>query len=420
MRVFFTLIIFVVTLVGCQNENVSSLSCTGACLEMNGQPIVTKSYEWNSDHGQIYFNKQGVKKSAFLLRRALLNGTGLLSLMGYISQEGAEWTAKYASLTFSQIGRSLTIGGINEHGLIVESLVKSDTSYPATDGESINELQWVQYQLDMYKDVGEVLKNLQGLNIVIDAVKLHYLVCDRTGMCAVVEFDEDGKVFVTQRNQSSFRSLVVTNHSMAESRAYADKYKNQTLPTDMSGANKTIGAASSLNRFWMADQIAPKVSSTSISEDEILEKVSSELFDRMWIEDFTRWNVVYDPVGLKLYMRSSRYREQYLSIDFDNLKEKYNCKDEPDQSIDLYHAGDLAEQYGKKHGTKHFEASKLFQSISYDTEFAVAYIGASVNIWAYLSDALGANWPSSALSSKVLNEILNYTTGKSGSFECGK
>jgi len=55
-----------------------------------------------------------------------------------------EWTAKYGSVTFSLLGRNLPDGGMNEAGLTV---------------------RWLQYQLDNYATVAEVLEHLQDINI---------------------------------------------------------------------------------------------------------------------------------------------------------------------------------------------------------------------------------------------------------------
>ncbi len=42
----------------------------------------------------------------------------------------ADWTSKYASLSFAQVANNLPSSGINEHGLVVEALVLKDGEYP--------------------------------------------------------------------------------------------------------------------------------------------------------------------------------------------------------------------------------------------------------------------------------------------------
>ena len=45
----------------------------------------------------------------------------------------ATWTAQYGSITFNQYGRELPTGGINEAGLVVESMALSEARYPEPD-----------------------------------------------------------------------------------------------------------------------------------------------------------------------------------------------------------------------------------------------------------------------------------------------
>jgi hypothetical protein len=47
------------------------------------------------------------------------------------------------------IGKEFPHGGMNEKGLVVELMWLSETGYPAADNRAgMNELQWIQYQLD--------------------------------------------------------------------------------------------------------------------------------------------------------------------------------------------------------------------------------------------------------------------------------
>jgi len=77
-----------------------------------------------------------------------------------------EWTAKYGSVTFSLLGRNLPDGGMNEAGLTVSEMGLGESVFPFSDSlpAMINHL-WLQYQLDNYATVAEVLEHLQDINI---------------------------------------------------------------------------------------------------------------------------------------------------------------------------------------------------------------------------------------------------------------
>lgn len=182
------------------------LSCTTFSLVKDGQYVVGKNYDWHLGKGLIIVNKRGVFKNAF---------------QG--SQESpdryATWTSKYGSLTFNQYGREMPSGGINEVGLVVELMLLSSTKYPTRDSrQAIKDLQWIQYQLDNFKKVEEVIASDAQLRILThEKPGLHFLVADKTGNCAVIEF-LDGKLNYHFKDTMTVRAL--TNHTYAELRGF--------------------------------------------------------------------------------------------------------------------------------------------------------------------------------------------------------
>ena len=75
-----------------------------------------RTYDWHIDHGLLIVNKKGVAKRAMLLNPA---------------EKAAEWVSKYGSVTFNQYGREMPNGGMNEVGLVVETLMLPSTQNPA-------------------------------------------------------------------------------------------------------------------------------------------------------------------------------------------------------------------------------------------------------------------------------------------------
>ena len=144
-------------------------------LDHDDQPLVGKNYDWGVEDGLVIINKRGVKKTAIALNEDF--------------GQPAKWTSKYGSITFNQYGREMPMGGMNETGLVVEMMMLRETQYPAHDSRpSISNLQWIQYQLDNFSTVKEVISSDSKVRIYSGNTGLHYMACDKMGNCASIEF----------------------------------------------------------------------------------------------------------------------------------------------------------------------------------------------------------------------------------------
>jgi choloylglycine hydrolase len=194
-------------------------ACTTFWTEYQGRSFVGKNYDWDQESALLLFNKVGQKKQ---------------SLSFNPGNKPTEWTSKYASLTFNQYGREMPNGGMNMAGLVVEIMWFNRTRYPRVDERpSINELQWVQYQLDNFSSTQEVIQHAGKLRVAPIYAKVHYLVCDKIGHCAAFEY-------LNHKLVISPHAKALTNSSYARSAAY---FKQVGLG-EMKGAS-----TSSLNRF---------------------------------------------------------------------------------------------------------------------------------------------------------------------------
>ncbi len=136
--------------------------------------LVGKSYDWVFEDGLVMVNKRHMQKKALLLDP---------------TSTGAVWTSKFGSITFNQYGREFPLGGINEAGLVVEIAWLEAAKFPKADKRpTLNELQWVQYQLDQYATVRDVAAHLEDIRIARAHAPVHYLVCDASRDCLTVEF----------------------------------------------------------------------------------------------------------------------------------------------------------------------------------------------------------------------------------------
>jgi penicillin V acylase-like amidase (Ntn superfamily) len=179
-------------------------ACTTFMLERGGERVVGKSYDWYMGQGLVIINKRGVAKHSVPVKpddHALL------------------WTSRHASVTFNQYGREFPTGGMNDAGLVVEVMWLDSSTYEKADGRpTLNELQWIQYQLDSFATVAEMTAAAAGSRVSPLYARVHYLACDGSGACAAFEHI-GGKQVVTPGART------LTNHTYAESVAWAAKQK---------------------------------------------------------------------------------------------------------------------------------------------------------------------------------------------------
>jgi len=117
----------------------SARPCT-AFLQ-DGALLAGKNLDWILDEGLLIVNKKGVSKRAMVLDP---------------TEKTAQWVSRYGSVTFNQYGREMPMGGMNEAGLVVESLWLDNTRNPQPD-ERPGLISWPQYQLDNCRTVAEVV-----------------------------------------------------------------------------------------------------------------------------------------------------------------------------------------------------------------------------------------------------------------------
>jgi penicillin V acylase-like amidase (Ntn superfamily) len=117
----------------------------------------------------------------------------------------AKWTSKYGSITFNS-SKEFPYSGMNEKGLIITDMALNYSGvYPFPNKEdlpAIEEAQsWIQYQLDNSASVEEVISSTKEINVVPRIIipdRLdHYLVCDKSGSTAIIEFLEGEMVVHT-------------------------------------------------------------------------------------------------------------------------------------------------------------------------------------------------------------------------------
>jgi len=257
-----------------------TLACTTFCLKNKSEVLFGKNYDWNIGDGLIFVNKRGVAKA------------------GTADKNAAKWVSKYGSVTFNQYGRENPSGGMNEMGLVIELMWLDDTQYPKPDNKpAVDVLEWIQYQLDTAASTAEVIKNSEDIRI--DArPTLHYLVSDKSGNAASIEF-LNGKL--APHTGDALPVATLTNDTYEKSLEFA---KN----TETSKAQGT----GSLQRFARAAEKTKEFDRKPKSEKEAVDYAFGILSDVA--QPHTQWSIVYDQKRGRIHFRTQQI-PQIKSID---------------------------------------------------------------------------------------------------------
>ncbi len=266
------------------------LGCTAFVMKGWGGALLARNFDWPVGEGYVFVNKKNVAKTAYPGE----------------SPQPLRWTSKYGSVTFNQFGREFPLGGMNEAGLIIEEL-NAPCEYSLPDRRSaLNEFQWVQYQLDTQASVQGVLDSDARLRIAKILAGLHYLVADRKGNVAVIEFVKGKTVAYSGRD---LPVRVLANNS------YAESLSNTKFHQGFGGKKEVSNGPESTERF---------VRAASLLKDLDLpgQRPSVDtafLILRSVAQEDTQWSVVYYPTrGLVFFKtRTSRRLKVIVLEDFD-------------------------------------------------------------------------------------------------------
>jgi penicillin V acylase-like amidase (Ntn superfamily) len=164
------------------------VSNTGFCCSaflMKGENfcIIGFNENWKTMPGMVVINKKGIVKKN-------LSWNYLISENKPNDPE-IEWTSKYGSVSFNLFGLDLPCYGINEKGLFIVELYL-DKTYSLQDSTKPNMFfaQWIQFQLDNYATVNEVIDGLKNTPVIDwwpTFPGSHFFVSDREGNTAAIE-----------------------------------------------------------------------------------------------------------------------------------------------------------------------------------------------------------------------------------------
>lgn len=265
-------------------------ACTTFFISDADTKIFGRNYDFQIGKGLLIVNKKNISKQSPTDK----------------NNNSIKWISTYGSVTFNQFGKEYPMGGMNEAGLVVELMWLDGTEYPEADSRpAVNTLLWIQYQLDNASTVQDIIDSDSIIRISRSSVPIHYLVADKNGNCAAIEFI-GGKMVYHLSNDMPYR--VLTNDFYSASVDYVSQYKEF-------GGNKELeNNPSSLNRFARTCKLVKeydpigKIPAVNYSFD-ILSKIS---------QGQTQWSIVYDLNNLKVLFRTKE-ADKIKSLSFQNL-----------------------------------------------------------------------------------------------------
>jgi penicillin V acylase-like amidase (Ntn superfamily) len=260
-----------------------ALACTTFCIRDGNRLVFGQNYDWYVADGVMLVNKRGVARTAYAP-----------------ADRSLKWTSRHGSVTFNQYGRDQPTGGMNEAGLVVALMWVDGTGYPAPDARPAvgGGTGWIQYQLDNARTVADVIASDSHVRIPRSGSPLHYLVADRSGQVATIEF-RDGKMVVHTGGTLVVPALA--NDFYAESVAEYKRLEGTgQLAPDRIGVQSRFARAAS-----RAVSYRPGADPVQYVFDTLHEVAQGKLADSPAPPaHVTQWSIAYDIDSLRIHFRT--------------------------------------------------------------------------------------------------------------------
>ncbi len=331
-------------------------ACTGFFIKRPDVRVMAVNYDWEVPGGRLIVNQRGVQKTAFVAQGV----------------EPLSWVSSFGSLTLNQYGREFPIGGINQMGLAMQVLWLDSTVYPSdAPGPAIGALQWVQYCLDSFSSVQQVVDSAGELAISSRA-KLHFLACGKSGSCAVVEFLDGTPVI---RAAEKLPLPVLANST------YNDSINALDASLGYGGKVAPAEGDSSLSRFV---RTATQLNHSDVRQTPLAIDRAFHILADVAIAGQNQWRVVYDLRGRSVHFTTSGNSER-RTISLRNVE--LNCAVDAVQSIDLSADGSGDVKTSLSPLTTEENHNLVRTSVS-QTKFLEGTTDEQMQLWSHYPDGL--------------------------------
>ena len=185
-----------------------------------------------------------------------------------------------------------------------------ETQYPPEDHRgALNELQWIQYQLDNFSTVDEVIASNKTVRISNrNAAPLHYLVADAKGDVATIEYI-DGKMVSHKGKDVPYPVLTNTPYSTALEAVKAKGIEGSYNDN-------------SVDRFATACKMVQQFQQAKTKEDPV--DFAFQVLDKIAQGEYTKWRIAYDLTNRTIHFSTTGARKQVSLADLD-----FSCSKKP-------------------------------------------------------------------------------------------
>ncbi len=266
-------------------------ACTAFCLDNGDHCIFGTNQDNTLETGLLFINARYVMKTTW---------------DPSTSGEYARWVSRYGSVTVNFVGYQMAWGGMNEAGLMISTMAVAETRGPAPDDRPpFNGPFWMQYQLDTHSTVEQVIASDAEIRVAESAVD-HYLVCDRTGACATIEFIDGELVYHTGE---SLPVAALTNSTYHDS---ISVWEESLLG----------GSEPDENSLWRFATAANRVRAFEPSGSDAAVSYAFDTLAAVSRED-TVWSFVFDPANSRVHFRTN----DHPAIRYVNLADlDFSCR----------------------------------------------------------------------------------------------
>lgn len=278
--------------------------CSTVIFGANSHKYLAENYDHSLDHGLVEVNLKGTVKE---------NGR-------QPGDKAIRWRVKYGSITFNQFSLELPVSGMNEKGLAVALMWHYEGDFGTDERYSrLSALQWIQYQLDNYQNITEVIEGLETVRPKQEGAPLHYSLLDAVGNSLLLEFlDGEPHLYVNPE----FPILTNSSYRVCLEKAKAYEYQ--------AGRSEN----SSIARFNHLYRQYPEFNQSDLSASagfRLLQTVSqTPTSDQSFPwnagdhgNTITAWSIVFSPLEKLIFLKThgnESIREIRLA-DFDFEKE---------------------------------------------------------------------------------------------------
>ena len=272
----------------------SAAACSAFVLAAGDEVVCGKNLDWDPFPARVLVNPRGVART-------------ILPWRGWWPEPSLRaadaWTSRFGSVTVTAYGQGFIAGGMNEAGLVVNQAAFVADYAPDDGRPGVSCQQWLQYQLDNFATVDQVVENLGHLRL--DGEGWHFLVADATGDWAVIEYP-DGAPRVLRRQGD--RPGVLTNAGYYQAL--------DSLPRDKAFGGE-VDIAAGDDSFGRFARLAARIRDYDPQSDGPAAAHAFRMLDSVSGDD-TQRSVVYDAVRRRVLWRT---RDNFAprSFDLDDL-----------------------------------------------------------------------------------------------------